>query len=226
MRFAIASWWFLPSWESSVPSPISTRPKLAGACASALEPKGVAFFGIDANQQDGVTAMGRFSNENGLPFPFLKDVGNELADLLKVERTPEVIVLDAKRAIRYRGRIDDQFALGVHRPSPTRRDLSVTLEELLNGRTVSIAKTEPVGCRISRMRRSGKGEVTYSNQVARILRDRCVVCHRPGDIAPFALTSYKEAAGWAETIVEVVRDGRMPPGTPAPSMASSPTMPT
>ena len=140
-------------------------PKLV-ELARALKPKGVAFFGIDANQQDGVTAMGRFSNENGLPFPFLKDVGNELADLLKVERTPEVIVLDAKRAIRYRGRIDDQFALGVHRPSPTRRDLSVALEELLDGREVSIAKTEPVGCRISRMRRPGKGEVTYSNQVA------------------------------------------------------------
>ena len=71
-------------------------PKLV-ELARALKPKGVAFFGIDANQQDGVTAMGRFSNENGLPFPFLKDVGNELADLLKVERTPEVIVLDAKR---------------------------------------------------------------------------------------------------------------------------------
>ena len=96
------------------------------------------------------------------------------------------------------------------------RDLSVALEELLDGREVSIAKTEPVGCRISRVRRPGKGEVTYSNQVARILRDRCVVCHRPGDIAPFALTSYKEAAGWAETIVEVVRDGRMPPWHASP----------
>ena len=112
--------------------------------------------------------------------------------------------------------MDDQFALGVHRPSPTRRDLSVALEELLDGREVSIAKTEPVGCRISRMRRPGKGEVTYSNQVARILKDRCVVCHRPGDIAPFALTSYKEAAGWAETIVEVVGDGRMPPWHASP----------
>jgi peroxiredoxin len=49
-------------------------PKLV-ELAGALEPKGVAFFGIDANQQDGVTAMSRFSNENGLPFPFLKDVG-------------------------------------------------------------------------------------------------------------------------------------------------------
>lgn len=68
-----------------------------GELARAFESKGVAFFAIDANQQDGATAMGRFANANDLPFPFLKDVGNELADKLRVERTPEVLVLDAKR---------------------------------------------------------------------------------------------------------------------------------
>ena len=48
-------------------------------------------------------------------------------------------------------------------------------------------------------------------QVARILRDRCVACHREGEIAPFALDSYKQAAGWASMIDEVVQGGRMPP---------------
>jgi len=184
--------------------------------ARAFEPKGVAFFAIDANQQDGAAAMARFANANDLPFPFLKDVGNELADKLKVERTPEVLVLDAKRAIRYRGRVDDQFAIGVHRTTPTRRDLAVTLEELLAGKEVSVAKTEAVGCRIGRLRRPGQGKVTYSTSVARILDDRCVACHRPGEIAPFSLTTYKQAAGWAETIAEVVREGRMPPWHASP----------
>jgi peroxiredoxin len=187
-----------------------------GELAREFEPKGVAFFGIDANQQDGVGAMGRFANANNLPFPFLKDVGNELADRLKVERTPEVLVLDAKRSIRYRGRIDDQFALGVRRASPSRRELAVALEELVAGREVSVAKTEPVGCRIGRVRPPGEGEVTYSKQVAPILRDRCVSCHRPGEIAPFALTTYQQAVGWAETIAEVVREGRMPPWHASP----------
>jgi peroxiredoxin len=190
-------------------------PRLA-ELARAFEPKGVAFFGIDANQQDSATAMGRFANANDLLFPFLKDVGNELADRFQVERAPEVIVLDAKRSIRYRGRIDDQFASGVHRPSPTRRDLAAALEELLAGREVSVATTVPVGCRIGRLRRPGKGAVTYSKPIARILQDRCVACHRPGAIAPFALTLYKQAAGWAETIAEVVRDGRMPPWHASP----------
>jgi hypothetical protein len=38
-----------------------------------------------------------------------------------------------------------------------------------------------------------------------------VECHRAGEIAPFALTNYAEVAGWADTIVEVIEDGRMPP---------------
>jgi thiol-disulfide isomerase/thioredoxin len=35
--------------------------------------RGVAFFGVDANQQDGPVAIGRFAEKHGLPFPILKD---------------------------------------------------------------------------------------------------------------------------------------------------------
>jgi peroxiredoxin len=184
--------------------------------ARSFEQKGVVFFAIDANEQDGAAAMSRFAKANNLPFPFLKDVGNELADKLEVSRTPEAVVLDAKGGIRYRGRIDDQFALGVHRTAPTRRDLGIALQELLAGKDASVAKTEPAGCRIGRIRRPGKGDVTYAKQVSRILGSRCVSCHRPGEIAPFSLMTYKQAAGWAETIAEVVSAGRMPPWHASP----------
>jgi len=36
-------------------------------------------------------------------------------------------------------------------------------------------------------------------------------CHRPGEIAPFTLTSYADTVGWEATIAEVVREERMPP---------------
>jgi peroxiredoxin len=200
-----------------VECPLANRyaPRLA-ELAREFEPKGVAFFGIDANRQDGVTVMGRFAKANELPFPFLKDAGNALADRLKVERAPEVLVLDERRVVRYRGRIDDQFGPGAHRPSPIRRDLVVALEELLGGREVTSPETKPVGCRIGRAQPPGKGPVTYAKQVARVLRDRCIACHRPGEIAPFALTTYEQAAGWAEMIAEVVGDGRMPPWHASP----------
>jgi peroxiredoxin len=195
-------------------------PRLA-ELARAYETKGVAFFGVDSNQQDAPSALARFAREHDLPFPMLKDVGNELADRLGVERTPEVLVLDAGRVVRYRGRVDDQFGFSVHRPSPTRRDLAVALEDLLAGRPVATPRTETVGCRIGRVAKGrGDAAVTYSKQVARILRDRCVACHREGEIAPFSLATYRQAAGWAGMIDEVVQAGRMPPWHASPEYGS------
>jgi peroxiredoxin len=192
-----------------------------GELARAYEKKGVAFFGVDSNQQDMPSALSRFAREHELPFPLLKDVGNELADRLGVERTPEVFVLDAGRVVRYRGRVDDQFGFGVHRPAPTRRDLADALEDLLAGRPVATMRTEPVGCRIGRVAKGKENAaVTYSKQVARILRDRCVACHRDGEIAPFSLDTYHQAAGWAGMIDEVVQAGRMPPWHASPDYGS------
>ena len=34
---------------------------------------------------------------------------------------------------------------------------------------------------------------TFSNEVVRILQTRCQTCHRPGEHAPFALLTYRDA---------------------------------
>src|SRR5262249_3432042 len=84
------------------------------------------------------------------------------------------------------------------------------LDELLDGKPVSVPVTEPTGCLIARATPAAKnGTVTYTRDIAPILNRRCVVCHRTGQIAPFPLTSYKDASGWADTIAEVVAGGRM-----------------
>ena len=54
-------------------------------------------------------------------------------------------------------------------------------------------------------------EVTYSKDVAPILFNRCSGCHRPGDIAPMSLLSYKETRPWAKAIRGAVVKGTMPP---------------
>ena len=192
-------------------------PKLA-ELARDYEKKGVAFFGVDANRLDTPSALARFAKEQDLPFPLLKDLGSELAEMLAVERTPEVFVLDSDRAVRYRGRVDDQFSFGVHRPAPTKRDLVEAIDDLLAGRTVATPRTDAVGCKIGHTGKSNENStVTYSKHVARILRDRCVACHREGEIAPFSLANFKDAAGWAEMIDEVVQGGRMPPWHASPA---------
>jgi len=185
-------------------------PRLA-ELARTYEGRGVAFVGIHANQHESLTALGRYAREHRIAFPLLRDVGNVLADRFQAQRTPEAFILDAQRVARYRGRIDDQNDVGLQRPGARRRDLVEALEELLAGKPVSRPVTAAVGCLISRVLPPGKGAVTYTKDVAPILQKRCQECHRPGQIAPFALTSYQEAAGWAAMIREVVQQGRMPP---------------
>ena len=53
--------------------------------------------------------------------------------------------------------------------------------------------------------------VTFTKDVAPILYKNCATCHRPGEIAPMSLLSYKEVRPWAKSIREVVADRRMPP---------------
>ena len=198
-------------------------PRLA-KLAKEYEAKGVQFLGIDANQQDGVTQIARFAKDAGVEFPILKDVNNVLADQLGVQRTTEVLVLDAERIIRYRGRIDNQYNVGISRTKSTQNDLAEALDELLAGKPVSKPTTPAVGCFVGRVHKpAATGTVTFAKDVARIFNKHCVECHHPGEIGPFSLTSYEEAIGWADTIGEVVRQGRMPPGTPIRNMAISPT---
>jgi hypothetical protein len=88
---------------------------------------------------------------------------------------------------------------------------------LLAGDDVTQAAEASVGCHIGRIKQpQADSEVTYSNQIARILQKRCVECHRTGDIAPFDLTEYEEVVGWAEMIGEVVEEQRMPPWHASP----------
>jgi peroxiredoxin len=187
-------------------------PRLA-AMAREYENRGVAFIGIDANRHDAPGAILDYGRQHELPFPILRDTHGQVANLLGARRTPEVFVLDERRTVRYRGRIDDQYGVGgLRRPAAAHRDLATALETLLSGGAVAEPVTEAVGCVIDRELPARPGtKATYCKEIAPILQAHCLSCHRPGQIAPFPLTCYEEAAGWAETIAEVVAQGRMPP---------------
>lgn len=62
-------------------------------------------------------------------------------------------------------------------------------------------------------------DVTYSKDVAPILYTNCAYCHRPGEIAPFSLLSYKEARPWAQSIKRQVVQKKMPPWNAHPAFA-------
>lgn len=51
----------------------------------------------------------------------------------------------------------------------------------------------------------------YAKDVAPVLYKYCAICHRPGDVAPFALTNYTVAQTFAQTMKYMVMSGKMPP---------------
>ena len=52
---------------------------------------------------------------------------------------------------------------------------------------------------------------TFSKDIAPIVYKNCTTCHRPGEIAPMSLLTYKDARPWAKSIREEVSIGAMPP---------------
>jgi mono/diheme cytochrome c family protein len=155
--------------------------------------------------------------EHGVEFPFVKDIDGRCVAALGVERTPEVAVLDAGRALRYRGRIDDQYRPGGNRPAPARHDLKEALDAVLAGKEVAVPTTTVDGCRITDRRiAADAAPVTFADHVGPLLHKHCAGCHRPNGAAPFSLVTYEQARGRAKAVAEVVADGRMPPWYAAP----------
>src|SRR5688572_21076028 len=58
---------------------------------------------------------------------------------------------------------------------------------------------------------------TWARDVAPLLFEHCVACHRPGEVAPFPLLTADDAADHAEQIARACRIRYMPPWSAEPS---------
>jgi len=54
-------------------------------------------------------------------------------------------------------------------------------------------------------------DVTFYRDVLPVLQNRCQECHRQGELAPMAFTTYQETRPWAKAIREAVVTRKMPP---------------
>ena len=178
--------------------------------------QGVVFVGVNSNVQDSPAEIDQYASRHSIRFPIANDVHQTIADQLAATRTPEVIMLDALGTIQYRGRIDDQYEPGVIKNAPKSKDLQKAIDQYLAGERIANPVTEGVGCLITRVKSNEivpdrDALYTFNRDIAPILHQHCVECHRPGEIGPFALTDYDEVVGWADMMLEVIDQRRMPP---------------
>ena len=62
-----------------------------------------------------------------------------------------------------------------------------------------------------------KAQVTFSENVAPIIYNRCTACHRPGEAAPFPLMNYDDVAKHGRLIAAVTASRIMPPWQAEPA---------
>ena len=54
--------------------------------------------------------------------------------------------------------------------------------------------------------------VTFTKDVAPIFYKNCTACHRPGEVAPMSLLTYKDARPWAKAALEPLASRPSPRG--------------
>jgi hypothetical protein len=147
----------------------------------------------------------------GLRYPVVRDRHSVFARKLGATMVPEAFVIDGQNRIRYHGRIDDQFARrGVRNAHPAGTELKDAISAVLSGAAVKESFVAAVGCPLPEPRKPTTSP-TYSKNVARILQDNCMECHRKGQVGPFSLGSYQQARKRADDIAAVAEDRTMPP---------------
>lgn len=153
-----------------------------------------------------------------LGIPVLFDPAGHVAAVLKPTHVPEAFVLDASGALVYRGAIDDTWGgVGRRRSQSSKHYLADSIDAIVKGNPVPVAKTKPVGCLFeSFSAESENAAVTFNRDIAPIIYSRCLNCHRDGQVAPFALETYEQVAKRADWIASVTADRIMPPWIPHP----------
>jgi len=176
--------------------------------------KHVRFIGVTTNLDETEGQVAKQAREFKIPFPVFRDDKLTAADALKADVTPECFVLDSDYVLRYRGRIDNSYAERLKKNAQiTEQNLEQALGEILSGRPVKTPATLPIGCPILREQKAAPkaSEVTYHRDVLPILQNHCQQCHRPGEVGPFSLLTYRQAVNWADDIKLYTKDRLMPP---------------
>jgi hypothetical protein len=201
--------------------PVSQRygPRLADLSRTWTE-RGVAFLFVAPHPAGGAAAASADCARFGLTGRCIVDPSGRFGRSLEIRTTTEVFVLDRTRTLVYRGAIDDQYGRGVARPEPKRRFLVDALEALSDDGTIDPAATSAPGCLLDfeapPATGSGAAEVTFHDQVSRILQRNCERCHRDGGMGPFPLVDYEDAFAHRKMLAFVVEKRVMPPWFAAP----------
>jgi peroxiredoxin len=145
--------------------------------------KNVVFLGINSNFNEAPAEIKAHAAKNGLAFTILKDEGSGVADAYGAERTPEIYLLDNEGVLRYHGRIDNSRDVS----RVKRQDLRAALNELSEGKAVSVSEGKAFGCPIKRSQ-AAKNIKAVETTGAKVAEPKIAM------LKPADFNKYKDAA--------------------------------
>lgn len=113
-------------------------------------PQGVTLVGINPNDdqqfpEDSFERMKSFASEQQLPFPYLRDVTQDVARSFSAECTPQAFLINQAGVICYSGSIDDN----PQSPEAVQQFyLRNALEQALSNTDITLPVTSPIGCSV------------------------------------------------------------------------------
>jgi hypothetical protein len=173
------------------------------------QPQGVRFVMLNANLQDSRADIVEEAAEFDIDFPILKDSSQVIAKMLDITRTAEMLLIRAVDcSLIYRGAIDDRLSYQTEKPEASEHYFLDAVDAFLKGKPIAKTKTAAPGCKVTL---DLPDQVSYTIEVAPILKARCVSCHTKGGIGPFAMANHRKVKGWSEMMEEVILTRQMPP---------------
>lgn len=173
------------------------------AARRAYGEQGVEFLLIDS-AADARTEVAQEAAALGIEAPVLLDDAQIIGASLGLERAGEALLVAT-----------DGWTLA-WRGAPTQ--LGTAIDAVLAGEAPPASEPGGEGCALDAPPSSG--QISYAEDVAPILLNNCVTCHRAGGIGPWAMTDYNMVHGFSPMIREVIRTKRMPPWHADPAHGS------
>lgn len=112
--------------------------------------RGVQILAVSSNDEDtypedSFENMKKRANERHFNFPYLFDSTQEAAKAYDASHTPEIFLIDKNRRLAFHGKIDDNWKEPENVKSSYLRE---ALNELLEGKDISVPETFTIGCTI------------------------------------------------------------------------------
>lgn len=183
---------------------------------------GIQFIALFTNGIDELPKIAEYALDNELVFPVFKDdLENPWHEELQLTTTPQVIVLDTREGfdeskVVYRGQANGMW-FGGGTSESKQNFLKDALASFVKNEKPALTETAASGCAIAKEAPRDLSKfagVTYHKEIARLLEENCVSCHRAGEAGAelfSAFDSYETVAAMSDVMLNRIEQRIMPP---------------